>query len=197
MDLSTIGEKLKDDEYTSVADFRLDVQTTFCNLLAFNNDPMDTQKQFPDPRAEAYCLLNLFQATYPDYSVDGKRGMDVELKRQCRQRFEKLLLHRKQEEAGKVRTCGPFVVPVLSLGLPGYKQKVAKPVDLCHVLYTLNTDGYDNVEQFDADVELTFKNAITYGEGIAYEDPDTHVHCPVATLAKAGLVYWALLKSKQ
>ena len=194
MDLSTIAGRLANDEYSSVAQFRLDVQTTFSNLLIFNNDPEETRHTVPNPREAAVTLLDVFQTQYVDYDhgCAGEEAMDLAAKQFCRKKLEALLAHRKTEPKGKVRTCGPFVVPVLSLGLPDYEAKVAKPMDLCHVATTLNTDGYRTVEEFESDVVLTFTNALTHGKTIAYEDPDTNVQCPVDQLAKAGLVVWRL-----
>jgi len=115
--------------YTTPEEFRVDVQTTFANLLVFQSDPRETGHQFPDPRVAAFGLLDHFQEVYADYAHSGTAdSMPTAEKRKCRKQLELLLLHRTATDKKKrVWTSGPFVVPVLNFLLPGYQVSFPVP----------------------------------------------------------------------
>lgn len=65
-----------------------------------------------------------------------------------------------------------FNTPVdpVALGIPDYFEKIKKPMDLGTINKRLDQSSYKEVHGFDADVRLTFANAMIYNE------PGTPVH---------------------
>lgn len=59
-----------------------------------------------------------------------------------------------------------FNVPVdpVELGLPDYFELIKKPMDLGSIQKKLENGGYHSLEEFKADVNLTFDNATSYNE---------------------------------
>jgi E1A/CREB-binding protein len=59
-----------------------------------------------------------------------------------------------------------FNCPVdpVELGLPDYFDIIKKPMDLGSVQKRLENGAYHAIEDFEADVKLTFENAMTYNE---------------------------------
>ncbi len=76
-----------------------------------------------------------------------------------------------------------FNAPVdpVNLGIPDYFEKIKKPMDLGSINKRLENGGYREISQFDADVRLTFDNAMLYNE------PGTPVH-EMAKSLKAAYV---------
>lgn len=62
------------------------------------------------------------------------------------------------------RFAFPFNEPVdyIALGIPDYPMVIAKPMDLGTIRKKLANNDYENIEDFSADVKLTFQNALTY-----------------------------------
>ena len=59
-----------------------------------------------------------------------------------------------------------FNTPVdpVELGLPDYFDVIKRPMDLGTILKKLDSNPYHSIDDFEADVRLTFENAITYNE---------------------------------
>lgn len=58
-----------------------------------------------------------------------------------------------------------FIHPVDRLDAPDYYEKVKKPVDLSKVLSRLSENQYPTVDEWKKDVNLIWRNALTYYTG--------------------------------
>ena len=73
----------------------------------------------------------------------------------CKYRLDNLKNH---------HCAGPFLQPVdpVLLGIPDYFTIITKPMDFSTISKKLSSGEYQTSDEFDDDIKLTFKNALTY-----------------------------------
>lgn len=81
----------------------------------------------------------------------------AKLKQKCSEVLKTLQTH----QHGWVFNCP---VDPVELGLPDYFEIIKKPMDLGTIHKKLDAGAYHTIEEFQADVNLTFDNAMTYNE---------------------------------
>jgi E1A/CREB-binding protein len=81
----------------------------------------------------------------------------AKLKAKCLETLKGLQIH----QHGWVFNCP---VDPVELGLPDYFEIIKKPMDLGTIQKRLENGTYHSIEDFQADVNLTFDNAMTYNE---------------------------------
>jgi hypothetical protein len=108
-----------------------------------------------------YSLLNSFTVKQLEThlaSLDRKTQLPpAKLKSKCLETLKGLQTHHH----GWVFNCP---VDPVELGLPDYFDVIKKPMDLGTIQKRLENGGYHSIEEFEADVVLTFDNAMTYNE---------------------------------
>ncbi|XP_047318683.1 transcription factor GTE12 isoform X2 [Impatiens glandulifera] len=81
-------------------------------------------------------------------------------------------------------------VDPVKLNIPDYFSIVTKPMDLGTVLAKLEKHAYSSAEEFEADVRLTFSNAILYNP------PDNQVHIAAKEINHMFDTRWRSLEAK-
>ncbi|CAK9162433.1 unnamed protein product, partial [Ilex paraguariensis] len=123
----------------------------------------------------------------PSGMVDGqmekRQKIDRTLKQQCSSILKMLMTHR----SGWV-----FNKPVdpLALNIPDYFSIIAEPMDLGTIKTKLEGNVYFSVDEFEADVRLTFSNAMLYNP------PSNNVHHMAKELDNIFGRRWKLLEEK-
>jgi Bromodomain/TAZ zinc finger len=118
-------------------------------------------KSLPHSSAVDHSLLNSFTVKQLEThlaSLDRKTQLPpAKLKSKCLESLKGLQTHHH----GWV-----FNNPVdpVELGLPDYYDIIKKPMDLGSIQKRLENGAYHTIEEFQADVILTFDNAMTYNE---------------------------------
>lgn len=147
MDFGTMGQKLTEGKYVTMEEFAKDAELVFSNCRQFNPP-----------------------TTYPVNCAD---AVEKVFKREWSKAFErKLSWAEKRSLQGLVTSLVKdeisFVFrdpvdPVL-LGIPTYFQIIPKKDarDLRTIRQKLDTDKYDTIEAFEADMDLMIRNAITF-----------------------------------
>ncbi|KAH9486347.1 Transcription initiation factor TFIID subunit 2 [Psilocybe cubensis] len=147
MDFGTISSKLNDGRYVTMEEFKADVELVFSNCRQFN--PPGTS-----PTIIVAVVEKVFRKEWP-------KAMERKLSW-----TEKRGLQGVLNTLSKDPMCWIFQNPVdpIALGIPTYFDVIPKKDarDLKTIRQKLDTDKYDSVEAFEADVELMFHNAIKF-----------------------------------
>lgn len=123
----------------------------------------------------------------PEWVTEGpkekKQKIDRSVMVQCSTILKKLMSH----EAGWV-----FNTPVdpVALNIPDYFSVISEPMDLGTVRFKLEKNMYSGIEEFAADIRLTFSNAMLYNP------PANHVHQMAKKLHQIFEMRWKLLDEK-
>ncbi|XAR66637.1 hypothetical protein NMG60_11012929 [Bertholletia excelsa] len=118
-----------------------------------------------------------------DGQREKRQKMDRRVTQQCSSILKQLMTH----PAGWV-----FKEPVdpVKLNIPDYFSIISEPMDLGTINVKLADNKYSNVEEFAADVRLTFSNAMLYNP------PDNNVHHMAKKLNGIFNSRWKSLESK-
>lgn len=115
----------------------------------------------PSKGSADHSLLNSFTVKQLEThlaSLDRKTQLPpAKLKTKCLEVLKGLQTH----QHGWVFNCP---VDPVELGLPDYFDIIKKPMDLGTIQKRLENGSYHSIEEFSADVYLTFDNAMTYNE---------------------------------
>ncbi|KAJ6520284.1 hypothetical protein C8R45DRAFT_55863 [Mycena sanguinolenta] len=149
MDFGTISAKLTAHQYETMEELRKDIGLVFSNCRTFNPP-----------------------ATYPCTCAD---VVEKVFKKEWAKLMEKVMEKKlsPNEKRGlqgimttliKDPTWWVFHQPVdpVLLGIPTYFEVIKHPRDLSTIRNWLNSDKYDSVEAFEADIQLMVDNAITF-----------------------------------
>ncbi|KAI4304444.1 hypothetical protein MLD38_039953 [Melastoma candidum] len=112
-----------------------------------------------------------------------KLKFDRSVVQQCSTVLKRLMQHQ----------CGwPFLKPVdpVALNIPDYFSIISRPMDLGTIKSKLENNLYIGVEEFAADVRLTFSNAMLYNP------PGNFVHAMADKLNKMFETGWKALETK-
>ncbi|KAF5374962.1 hypothetical protein D9758_000502 [Tetrapyrgos nigripes] len=147
MDLGTMSGKLNSSQYTTMEDFRRDVELIFSNCRQFN----------PPGTAPVLCADALEKFFRKEWSKVIERKLSWVEKRGLQGIMSTLV---KEPVSWVFREP---VDPVL-LGIPTYfeviPQKDAR--DLRTIRQKLDSDKYESVDAFEADIALMIRNAIVF-----------------------------------
>ncbi|MCD7460155.1 hypothetical protein HAX54_042964 [Datura stramonium] len=118
-----------------------------------------------------------------DNERDKRRKMDRNVKQQCIHILKTLMAH---------PSGWPFLVPVdpLQYNIPDYFTIIRKPMDLGTVKAKLDGNAYFDVDEFAADVRLTFTNAMKYNP------PNNDFHLMAKRLDNIFNQRWKLMEGK-
>lgn len=136
--------------------------TTNDNIVSSSTTAVDKvgSKQAMNDSVD-HSLLNSFTVKQLEThlaSLDRKTQLPpAKLKSKCLETLRGLQTH----QHGWVFNCP---VDPVELGLPDYFEIIKKPMDLGSVQKRLENGAYHSIEHFEADVHLTFDNAMTYNE---------------------------------
>ncbi|KAL4070551.1 hypothetical protein J3A83DRAFT_4244024 [Scleroderma citrinum] len=147
MDFGTISQRLTEGKYSAMEEFVKDVELVFSNCRQFNPP-----------------------TTYPVNCAD---AVEKVFKREWAKTFErKLSWAEKRSLQGLMTTLVKddisfvFREPVdpILLGIPTYFQVIPKKDarDLRTIRQKLDTDKYDSMDAFEADIDLMIRNALTF-----------------------------------
>ena len=123
----------------------------------------------------------------PPWSVEGqkekRRKIDRSMMVQCSTILKRLMSH----EAGWV-----FNQPVdpAALNIPDYFSIISEPMDLGTIKSKLEKNVYSGIEEFAADIRLTFSNAMLYNP------PGNGVHAMAKKLSQIFEMRWKILEEK-
>ncbi|XP_019190192.1 PREDICTED: transcription factor GTE12-like [Ipomoea nil] len=123
----------------------------------------------------------------PQGTLDGEKGkrqkMDRSIKQQCGTILQALMTH---------DNGWPFLHPVdpVFFNIPDYFAIITKPMDLGTVKSKLEGNMYFSVEEFAADVRLTFANSMTYNP------PTNRYHTMAKELDSLFNKRWKLMEAK-
>ncbi|KIK70503.1 hypothetical protein GYMLUDRAFT_32530 [Collybiopsis luxurians FD-317 M1] len=147
MDLGTISAKLGRGAYSSMEEFRKDMGLIFSNCRQFN--PPSTFPVLCADVVEAAFKKEWVKATEKKLSWAEKRGLQGIMTAFVREDLS--FVFREP------------VDPVL-LGIPTYFDVIPRKDarDLRTIRQKLDTDKYESVEAFEADIDLMIQNAITF-----------------------------------
>lgn len=118
-----------------------------------------------------------------DNEREKRRKMDRSVKQQCVNILKVLMAH---------PSGWPFLVPVdpIQYNIPDYFTIIRKPMDLGTVKAKLDGNVYFDVDEFAADVRLTFANAMKYNP------PNNDFHLMAKRLDNIFNQRWKLLEGK-
>ncbi|KAK4361269.1 hypothetical protein RND71_020221 [Anisodus tanguticus] len=118
-----------------------------------------------------------------DNEREKRRKMDRSIKQQCGNILKTLMAH---------PSGWPFLVPVdpVQYNIPDYFTIIRKPMDLGTVKAKLDGNVYFDVDEFSADVRLTFANAMKYNP------PNNDFHLMAKRLDAMFNQRWKLLEGK-
>lgn len=118
-----------------------------------------------------------------DNEREKRRKMDRSIKQQCVLILKALMTH---------PSGWPFLVPVdpVQYNIPDYFTIIRKPMDLGTVKAKLDGNMYFDVDEFAADVRLTFANAMKYNP------PNNDFHLMAKRLDNTFNQRWKLLEGK-
>ena len=166
MDLNTMQSKLEKNEYSTVADFVLDLRRIFANCLQFNTSIKDTLRPIAvECLVTAEELMTFFlakpefpAAAYPPQLYCWKLCLSV-----------LDTLYNLTNPGDEQPTVLYFLYPVsFYCGghfPPDYLAKVSKPMDFGTVTKNLIEGEYTSIEQFVADCRLVIENCTAYYGG--------------------------------
>lgn len=123
----------------------------------------------------------------PQGSLDGEKGkrqkMDRSIKQQCGTILQLLMTHKHG---------WAFLKPVdpVAFNIPDYFEIITKPMDLGTVKSKLEGNSYFSVEEFAADVHLTFANCMRYNP------PINAFHTMAKELDSLFSKRWKLMEAK-
>lgn len=163
MDFGTISSKLNDGKYATMEEFKADVELVFSNCRQFN--PPGTS-----PTIIVAVVEKVFKKEWPKamerkLSWTEKRGLQAVLTTLSKDpsSVKPSIIFRLTNLWFR---CWIFQNPVdpVALGIPTYFEVIPKKDarDLKTIRQKLDTDKYDSVEGFEADVELMFHNAVKF-----------------------------------
>uniref|UniRef100_A0A7N0ZRZ2 Bromo domain-containing protein n=1 Tax=Kalanchoe fedtschenkoi TaxID=63787 RepID=A0A7N0ZRZ2_KALFE len=115
--------------------------------------------------------------------VEKRQKMDRGKSQQCSNLLKKLMSH---------KSGWPFLAPVdpVALCIPDYFLVIKHPMDLGTVKVKLGKNKYDHVDEFAADVRLTFSNAMSYNP------PGNYVHGMANELSDLFNRMWKSVEKK-
>ncbi|KAF7302593.1 Transcription initiation factor TFIID subunit 2 [Mycena chlorophos] len=142
MDFGTIMEKLGAGLYSTMEEFRDDIELVFANC-----------RQFNPPLTYAYGCADAVEKVF---KKEWPKAMEKKLDKRGLQGIMNNLV--KEDVSWIFREP---VDPVL-LGIPTYFDVIRKPRDLRTIRTNLNNDKYPTVEAFEADINLMTDNAILF-----------------------------------
>ena len=127
----------------------------------YNRPPVSTTSiRAPPPKAqEDLSLINSFTIDQIEKHIQSlNRGLELP-QAELKARFGEVLRALMEHQNGWV-----FNTPVdpVELGLPDYFQVIKKPMDLGSIKKRLENGCYHSLEELEADVNLTFDNAMEY-----------------------------------
>ena len=151
MDLSTIRNKLENEQYATIKDFERDVRQIFWNCYRFNDQSSPISQQ-------AKVLEKYFNEIWAHkYGVSNRlEGADLEIARKV---ISKLRTH----DAGFI-----FNEPVDINMVPDYLNIVTKPMDLRTISEKLESGQYSSLQQVDDDLRLMFNNCYAYNSPVMF-----------------------------
>ncbi|TRM61550.1 hypothetical protein BD626DRAFT_570752 [Schizophyllum amplum] len=152
MDFSTMGKKLTEGQYQTMEDFRKDVELIFKNCRTFN--PPTTYPQQCADNVEALFKKEWAKAMEKKLSYTEKRGLQAVV--------------RELKAHPSYFIFSEPVNPDL-LGIPTYFNIIPreKARDLRTIQNKLDTDKYESVQAFEADLELMVQNALTFNGDVS------------------------------
>ena len=164
MDFGTIGQRLNTTIYTTMEDFTKDIELVFSNCRLFN--PPTT---YPTDCADAVERLfkkewaKIMEKKLPWTEKRSLQSLMTNLVKESM--YVLLLLHRVFADFAAFRSF-VFREPVdpKVLGIPQYFEIIPKKDarDLRTIREKLDTDKYDSIEAWEADMELMIRNAIHF-----------------------------------
>ncbi|KAF9075021.1 hypothetical protein BDP27DRAFT_1316349 [Rhodocollybia butyracea] len=179
MDLGTMSSKLARGAYNTMGEFRKDMELIFSNCRKFN--PPGTYPFICADAVEAAFKKEWPKATEKKLSWGEKRGL------------QGILTKFVQEDLSFV-----FREPVDPelLGIPTYFDVIPRKDarDLRTIRQKLDSDKYETVEAFEADIDLMVRNAITFNGAeseVGLLAVNVHDHL------KAALATWRTGNSKK
>ncbi|KAH7886186.1 hypothetical protein F5I97DRAFT_2026435 [Phlebopus sp. FC_14] len=147
MDFGTMSQRLTEGKYFSMEEFYKDAELVFSNCRKFN--PPTT---YP---------VNCADAVERVFKREWSKALEKKLSWAEKRSLQGLMTMLVKEDISFV--FREPVDPVL-LGIPTYFQVIPKKDarDLRTIRTKLDTDKYESVEAFEADVDLMIRNAITF-----------------------------------
>ncbi|KAJ7086593.1 hypothetical protein C8R43DRAFT_939447 [Mycena crocata] len=145
MDLGTVSANLAAHSYETMEDFRKDIHLVFSNCKTFN--PPATYPWDAADVLEKVFKKEWVKALERRLSPIEKRGL------------QGILTTLVKEDISWI--FREPVDPVL-LQIPTYFDVIKRPRDLHTIRNKLNSDKYETIEAFEADVQLMVDNAITF-----------------------------------
>lgn len=151
MDLGTMGEKLNEGKYSTMGQFKSDMELIFANCRKFN-PPTTVPNQFADT-VEAAFEKEWRTATILKLEPGELKTLQSLLK--------KLIA---------IPDAFLFLKPVdpIEQGIPHYFNVISKKDarDLQTIGEKLNAGQYGTMYEFDADIRLMLQNCFTFNEGV-------------------------------
>ncbi|KAF8204343.1 hypothetical protein K438DRAFT_1716031 [Mycena galopus ATCC 62051] len=149
MDFGTISTNLASHEYETMEELRKDVDLVFSNCRTFN----------PPMTYPCNCADTVEKVFKKEWAKVMEKAMEKKLSPNEKRGLQGILT-----ALGKEDPFGIFREPVdpIALGIPTYPDIIKHPRDMHTIRNWLNSDKYDSVEAFEADIQLMIDNAITF-----------------------------------
>jgi hypothetical protein len=175
MDFGTVVTNLIEGKYQSVAEFATDCRLTINNTRTYYGDK-DDGAIFLDQANQLDKVLSSQLDQLARYDKSSKGQADRQRSRLSALPMYKppfpLLLSVLEEmrdlkytdTATKITepAMGPFEKPVSLVAYPDYNDSVTEPMDLGTIEKRIKSGTYETPEDFEYDVNLTFRNCETY-----------------------------------
>jgi hypothetical protein len=180
MDLSTVLEKVKADEYETPDEVAADVELIWNNAIVYNG------LEHPVAKA-AIKSKEAFEKLWTTAGLDPRSQHQRQQQLQQRQQQQQQLVRQKSAAAAasagihdaqndwvsvvrrvlggimNLPACVPFNGPISDAQHPGYSQIVESHMDFGQILRNLGRGRYQNSSQVMLDIRLLFSNWRKYG----------------------------------
>lgn len=123
--------------------------------------PLKSPPVPPKPEETSYSLINSFSIEQIELHI---KSLNRTIQLPQKNLKEKLLPILKNLQNHKDAWVFNTPVDPVELALPDYFEIIKKPMDLGTIQKKIDAGVYHSIEEFSADVRLTFENAMTYNE---------------------------------
>ncbi|KAJ6601377.1 hypothetical protein DFH09DRAFT_1490642 [Mycena vulgaris] len=145
MDFGTISTNLAAGDYETMEEIRKDIELVFSNCKKFN-----------PPATAPWVCADVVEKVF---RKEWQKAMERKLSLNDKRGLQGILTTLGKEEISWI--FRDPVDPVL-LNIPTYFEVIKRPRDLRTIREKLNSDKYETVEAFEADMRLMVDNAITF-----------------------------------
>ncbi|KAM0677941.1 hypothetical protein BDAP_001421 [Binucleata daphniae] len=178
MDLSTIKNKLKNNNYTKPEEVKEDMSLMFSNCYLYNPKESQVHKMGLELEKQFNNLYNKMPTTINE-TVKKKRKSETKVSESIESKKpkikgsltqeEKNICEKIIEEIHKPKNSAivwPFLEPISDDVIPGYSQVIKNPTDLKKIKRKLDQNEFANIDEFYKELKLMVNNCYKFNQDV-------------------------------